>query len=138
MDIGKLVLTDTALNAIETGAWVDDFEDFPDIKLKVTGTQSKAARDLLSSLQEKQRISNKGKPLTADQLAAIMREVLAEVVLLDFAGFTSNGKPVKYDKTLAKEWITSRNGERFAGLVLRAAQQVDDRAEDFIKEAVKN
>ena len=138
MEIGKLVLSDEAVNVIENGAWVRDLDGLPGVGLKVTGLQSKAARDLLHGLQTSARAANKGKPLTNDQNAAIMREVLGSVVLLDFDGLTNNGEPVKFDRETVKGWLTSRNGETLASYVLAAAQKVDADASAYVEQVVKN
>ncbi|MCJ7461864.1 hypothetical protein, partial [Streptococcus suis] len=67
-----------------------------------------------------------------------MNEILAEQVLKDWEGIEDAGQPVPYDQALATKWITSRNGEKFASIVLRAAQMVDADANAFVEEAGKN
>lgn len=138
MDINNLILTDEALNVIDNGAWFDDFEEAPGLRLKVRGLQSDASRDLLNQKQAQARAKNRNKPLTDKQLAHCTREVLHEVVLLDWDGLKDGDKPIKYSQELAKKWIMSRNGERFAGLVIHAAQQIDAQAGDFVEEVTKN
>ncbi len=67
-----------------------------------------------------------------------MRQTLAEVVIKGWKGLTQGGKPVEFTPELAKSWITSRKGEKFAGMVLQAAQRVDDQANDFVQEVSEN
>lgn len=138
MELKHLVLTDDALNAIEKGTWVGDFDGHPDLAFKVLGWQSKESRDANAKEQEAARIANGGKPLDKEQFAACTRKVLADVILQDWRGLTDNGKPVKFDKAKAKEWLTSPNGERLAAIVLSAAQRVDANVYEYIEEASKN
>lgn len=138
MDINDLVLTDEALGVIDSGAWVGDLLEAPGLELKVCGLRSKDARRALEQKQAQARAKNRGKPLSDEQLAVCMRETLAEVVLKDWRGLSSGGEPVEYSREQAAKWLTSRNGERFAALVLQAAQQIDDQANSFVEAATKN
>lgn len=138
MDIKEIILTDEGLSAIDNGVWVGDLSGAPGLELLVTGVRAKEAQKTLEQKQAHLRLKNRGKPLTEEQLARAMRETLAEKVLKGWRGLTSNGDAVNYDQDLAAQWILSRNGEKFAGLVLQAAQRVDDQANDFAEEIVKN
>lgn len=138
MDINDLIMSDEALKVIDEGTWVGDFVDAPGLELLVTGLQSEAARKAIQQKQQVLRGKNRGRPLTDDQLAKVTKEVLYEVVLKDWRGLKSNGQELKYSKEQAKKWITSRNGEKFTGLVLEAAQRVDAEASDFVEEVTKN
>ncbi len=138
MDINEIILSDEALNAIDTGVWVDDIDGAPGLSLLVIGLSSKDAQKSIEQKQSAARLKNRGKALTTEQLAKAMRETLAEVVIKGWKGLTQNGKPVEFTPELAQKWISSRNGEKFAGMVLQAAQRVDDQANDFVKEASKN
>lgn len=138
MDINELVLTDEALALVDNGTWVGDLVGAPGVELQVCGFQSKEARDLLDKKQAQMRLKNRNKPLSAEQLARCTREVLAEVVLKDWRGLKSGGKDLPYSKELATKWLTSRNGEKLAVLVLQAAQTLDDSANDFVEGVSKN
>lgn len=138
MDINSLLTPDAELKVIDEGAWIDDLPDAPGLRLRVIGLTSKDARKAQEQKQAQLRQKNRGKPLTSDQLAQCTKEVLAEVVLKDWEGLTSDGKAVPYSKELAKQWIMSRNGERFTDLVLDAAQRLDRDAGDFVEEVSKN
>lgn len=138
MELKHLVLTDDALNAIEKGTWVGDFEGHPDLAFKVLGWQSKESRDANTKEQEAARIANGGKALGKDQYAECTRKVLAEVILQDWRGITDNGKPVKFDKKQAKDWLLSANGERLAAIVLSAAQRVDSNVYEYVEAVSKN
>lgn len=138
MELNEIVLTDEALNVIDSGAWVDDIEGAPGLRLFVIGLTSKDAKKALEQKQAALRMKNRGKQLTNEQLANCTREVLAEVVLKNWEGLTQDGKPVEFSPELAAKWILSRNGERFTGMVLQASQQVDANASEYIKEVSKN
>lgn len=138
MDIKDLVLSDEALNVIDKGTWVGDLDGAPGVELLVCGIGSKDAQKALGQKQAALRLKSRGKPLNEEQLAKAMRETLAEVVLKGWRGLKSDGKDLAYSPELAVEFITSRNGERFAGLVLQAAQRVDADASLLVEEATKN
>lgn len=138
MEINDLILSDEALSVIDNGTWVGDFDEAPGLELMVCGLQSVEAQKLLKQKQAQVRTKNRSKPLSEDQLANITKEVLYEIVLKDWRGLKSGGKDVAYSKEQAKQWIMSRNGERFTHLVLRAAQQVDAQASEFAAEVSKN
>lgn len=138
MDFNDLILSDAALNVIDGGTWMGDFDEAPGVKLLVTGMQADAAQKLMASKQAALRAKHKGKVLTTEQNTRVVQEVLAEVVLKDWQGLTQNGQPLPYSKELALQWLTSRNGEKFTGLVLNAAARVDAQAADLAKELEKN
>ena len=138
MDINSLVYTDEALKLIDEGTWIDDLKGAPGVSFKVQGFRSKAARDLMALRQAEARAKNQGEPVTEEQLAEITKEILYECVLHDWKGLTDGGKTIAYSKELAKKWITSRNGERFAALVIQAAHRVDGYAHDMVEEVLKN
>lgn len=138
MDINDLIISDEALKVIDEGTWVGDFIDAPGLELLVTGLQAESARKAIQQKQQALRGKNRGRTLADDQLAKVTKEVLYEVVLKDWRGLKSNGQELKYSKEQAKKWITSRNGEKFTGLVLEAAQRVDSEANDLIEEVKKN
>lgn len=138
MDINELVLTDEALHLVDHGTWVGDLTGAPGVELLVCGIQSQEAQKALEQKQEAQRLKNRGKPLTVNQLDRTMRETLHEVVLKDWKGLKKDGEPIPYSKEFAKEWIMSRNGRRFTDLVLRAAQTLDEQTNEFVEEVSKN
>lgn len=138
MEISKLVLSDAVIDAIDNGAWVDEIPSFDGIKLKVRGMNSEPVRKAMEAKQAEQRKKNKGEPLTPEQHKKITQEVLGEVVIQDWAGFTESEVPIAFDKKLAAKWISSRNGEKLASIVLWAAAQVDENAEKFVEKASKN
>lgn len=138
MDIQDLILSDDALAVIESGAWVGDFPEAPGVEVQVIGLTSKSARKALEAKQALMRMKGRGEPLTSEQLATCMREVLGEVVLLGWRGLKNGGVDVEFDRATAVQWMTSRNGERFADIVLRASQRVDNRSSDFVEKATKN
>ncbi|MDL5036850.1 hypothetical protein QRD40_10880 [Comamonas sp. Y6] len=138
MDINSIILSDAALSIIDNGTWVRNIDGMPGLGLNVCGLGSPEVQKLLNAKQTEMRTKNGGKPLSAEQLAKSLNETLAEVVLKDWEGLEDNGKPVAYAKATAKKWLTTRNGERFASIVLRAAQMVDADANSFVEKAGKN
>lgn len=138
MDINELVLTDEALALVDNGTWVGDLDGAPGVEFLVCGFQSKEARNLLEKKQAQARAKNRNKPLSIDQLTRCTREVLAEAVLKGWRGLKSGGKDLPYTKDAATKWLTSRNGEKLASLVLQAAQTLDDQANDFVVDVTKN
>lgn len=138
MDISKLITSDDQLKVIDEGVWVGDFADAPELELKVVGLRSNAARKATDEKHAKMRKRNRGKALTSEQLVQCTKEVLHEVVLKDWRGIKDGGKPVPYDRALAKQWIESRNGEVFTDLVLEAAQYLDRESSEFVEEVTKN
>lgn len=138
MEINSIILSDEALNALDNGAWVREIDGLPGVSLKVCGLSSPEAQKAINAKQAAMRAKNGGKPLAMEQLAKSVNETLAEVVLKDWEGFTDKGEPVPYSKALAKKWITARNGEKLAAIVLRTAQMVDADANAFVEEVGKN
>lgn len=138
MDINSIIVTDAGLDAIDNGAWVRDLAGMPGLELKVCGLTSEHVQKAITAKQADLRAKNKGKPLTAEQLSKSMNEILASHVLKDWRGLEENGEPLAYDQELATKWITSRNGEKFASTVLRAAQMLDADGNAFVEEAGKN
>lgn len=138
MDINDLILSDKALAVIDGGAWIGDFPEAPGLELLVTGMNSEKARKSLLNKQQVLRAKNRNRPLTDDQLAKITKEVMYEDVLQGWRGLTSGGKDVPYSKEMAKQFITSRGGEMFTALVLQAANQVSQEANELAEEVKKN
>lgn len=138
MDIKKLVLTAEALNLIDNGTWIGDLPGAPGVEFLVVGMRSTEVRKALEAEQVAVRADNAGSPLTAEQTAGCMERVLASHVLKDWKGLTDNGVEVPYSKELATKWLTSREGEKFAELVLLAVNRLDRNANDFVEVAAKN
>lgn len=136
MDIKNFVLSDAELGAVETGAWVGDLAGAPGLRLKVRGMGSKEARKTMERKQAEARAGKKkGKELSNEEVAKCIRETLADAVLLDWDGLTNNGEPLRYDSALARQFITGRNGEAFADLVMAAAKSLDESPAEFIEAA---
>lgn len=137
MDINELILSDAAVEGIETGAWVGDIPDLPGVRLKVLGSSAKAHVKANQAKLEAARKKSR-KDLSAEQAADCIREVLAEVTLVDWDGITDGGKSVKFDRELAKKWLTSRNGKKLADAVFWAAQKLDQDANSYVESVTKN
>lgn len=138
MDINQLVMSDEKAAVIEDGAWVGGFDEAPGVEFFVRGVSSDAVQQALAKAQIDARMKKNGEPLTPTELSSILSQVLAEVGLMDWRGLTDCGEPVKFDRELAKKWMTSRGGKRLALMVFDAARQIDDNAEKFIETVTKN
>lgn len=140
MDISEILLDEKTIAAIDDGVWIDDNPEAPGIRLKVRGWSSEKVQSLKSF--KERRASRKERDASGNLVHAaqirIIREVVAEAVLLDWEGLTEGGKPVPYSKELARKWLTSRTGDKFLGIVSEAATQVDNRLEDAAEELEKN
>lgn len=138
MDINDLILSDEALEVIDNGTWVGDFNEAPGLELFVLGLNSDDSQKAIRNKQQILRSKQRGRQLTDEQLAKITKEILHEVILKNWRGLKSDGKEVPYSKEQAKKWITSRNGEKFTSLVLKAAERVDAEANDYVEAVKKN
>ncbi len=138
MDINDLVLSDKALSVIDKGEWMEAGPEAPGVEFLVTGMQSESATKLMKQKMAHARKMSRGKALTNEQLSTITKEVLIEDVLKDWKGLESDGKPLAYSQELARKFILSRGGDRFTGMVLNAAQTLDETASSFVEEATKN
>jgi len=138
MDIKNLVVSNQALEAIDNGAWVDNIDNDPEFCMRVRGLRSDVVRKAREAKEAKKRASKRGKELTDEEKTVIFKEVLIEVVLLEWKGLDDEGTAVPYSQELAREWIMSRNGENFTTLVVGAAQSLDANPEEFIEAAAKN
>lgn len=140
MEIHELLLSEKAIAEIDDGVWIDDITEAPGLRLKVRGWSSEKVQSLKSF--KERRASRKERDASGNLVHAaqirIIRELVAEVILLDWDGLTEGGKPVPYSKELARKWLTSRTGDKFLGMVSDAATQVDNRLEDVAEELEKN
>lgn len=136
MDIKEFLISDDQLNIIDNGAWVP-VAGWDDVEFKVCGLTSKEAQKVMKKEQAAARQKNRGKELTIEQLANCTKKVLYNVILKDWKGLKQNGKDLPYSKELAKEWITSRNGEAFTEKVLDCSRIIDEDAADFVEEVTK-
>ena len=140
MEINEILLDEKTIAEIDDGIWIDDITDAPGVRLKVRGWSSEKVQSLKSF--KERRAPRKERDVTGNLSHAahirIIRELVAEVILLDWEGLTEAGKPIPYSKELARKWLTSRTGDKFLGMVSDAATQVDNRLEDVAEELEKN
>lgn len=139
MDINEILISEKAVEAVEDGHWIEDIMGAPDLKLKVRGLSSRKVQGYRDSklrrVARKDRDSNGN--VKAEVLAQITRDVLAEVVLLDW-NIKQDGQPVPFSKETARKWLTSRTGDRLVGFVTDAALQVDEMQNQTTEELEKN
>lgn len=122
------------------GQWVDDIPGLGDARLRVRGLKSPA---VIEAITRKERAVPRSKrerdgSIRSEDGVRILKDVLADIVLIDWQGFTDNGVAVPYDADTAKAWITNPDLEDFAEAVVWAAKVVDlghDAARD---ESIKN
>lgn len=141
MEISNVILSDESLAVVQDGAWIDGlFGLESDVRLKMRGMQSDEARNAIIVKYAKLREENKGKPLTNEQTTQAYLEVLAEVCLIDWDGFTKDGKPFPHDKDLALAWITSkdRKNSRFTNAAITGVNRIDNNSTDFVEQVSKN
>lgn len=138
MDINDLVLNEKALSVIDNGEWMPAGDEAPGVEFLVTGLQSEGSQKLMKQKIASARMKSRGKALTEEQYAAITKEVLVEETLKDWRGIKSDGKDLPYSKELARKFIMSRGGQRFAGMVLGAALRLDNEANAYVEEVTKN
>lgn len=111
----------------EGGIWVKDIPQCGDLELLVRGlatpiaVQTRARK--LRKVGRKER-DESGAPLMAVEMR-VMGETLAEVVLLDWRNFNTNGVPIPYSKETALKYCTDPNYTPFADAVTWAANSVD-------------
>lgn len=112
---------------IEAGRWVEDIPGMDDLRLRVRGLTSPTVTALRARKMRKVGKSgrNPDGTLKPEVELHIFGEVLFETVLLDWDGLTDNGKPIPFDKDLAKQWLSSPDYMPFADAVTWAAQVVD-------------
>lgn len=137
MDINELILSDAAVEGIETGAWVTNIPGMPDLRLKVLGASAKAHTKHHQKKIEELRKKNR-KPLTNEQMADALKETLGEITLIDWDGLTDGGEPVPFDREKAIKWTTSRNGKKFADAVFWCSQKLDEDSKEYVEEVTKN
>jgi len=104
MDIGEIRQRDTAFT---DGEWVGDLPGCGDMRVKVRAFQSPQVVSTwgrLSRAAPNDERQADGQ-LTEDAHARIDREVLLDVVLLDWDGLTDNGEPVPYSRDMARQFI---------------------------------
>lgn len=113
--------------AVAAGQWIGDLPGMEDARLCVRGLSSPSVVVLRSAKERK--VSKKGRnadgSLKPEIARAILGEVLFEGVLIDWDGFSEDGKSVPYDKALAEKWCTDPDYEPFADAVVYAAGIVD-------------
>lgn len=139
MDIKDILIPAKAVEAIEDGQWIDDIVGAPDLKLKVRGLTSRKVQNFRDS--KMRRVARKDRDqqgnIKPEIMAQITREVLAEVVLLDW-NITNNGKSIPFSKDMAKQWMATREGDKLVGFITDAALQVDDLQNQSTEDLEKN
>jgi hypothetical protein len=113
--------------AIEGGLWVSGAEvpALDDMRVKVRGLQSKAARDLIGRHERGGMDAGKA-----------VETVLAEYCLVDIENLTSGGEAIPVDEV--RQIIRQPAGEPLGLIILDAVRVVDARREADAEAAEKN
>lgn len=129
MDIDSLQVNP---EAISEGRWIKDLPQMGDLELLVRGMTSPQVIDLRRKKVQgvPRNMRNRDGSPHYSEMVRITTEVLHEAVLLDWKGLVQKGKPIKYDKDLAKLWLTDPRFRRFADAVVEAAEYVDNSSVD--------
>lgn len=138
MDINSIIFTPAGLDAFDNGAWVGDIPEAGNVKLKVRALGSPVVQRAINAKREKLREANKGDELTNEQSTQALYEVLAEVAIEDWSGFTSGPDELKFDRNLVVGWAKDRTGIKFMEMIFYAARQVDSNANAYAEKAEKN
>lgn len=113
--------------AVESGQWVENIPQMGDLRLKVRGFSSPT---VIAARTERERNvdasgRNRDGTVKSDVGMQITREVLIDVVLMDWDNLSSNGKKLKYSVDQAAEYLTNPDFTPFADAVAWAASFVD-------------
>lgn len=135
MDIKKIRKN---LDAIAKGVWVDNIPNAGGLQLLVRGMNAPEVREFRASLERAAPPEHRRRDgsITQEHALSILSETLLEKVLLDWEGLKDDGNEVKYNKALAKEWLTNPEYEDFGDAVVWAANFVD-RSRKTEEEAAK-
>jgi hypothetical protein len=112
---------------IAAGQWVDSIPGLEDAALRVRGLTCPAARAFRAKKERAAPDSDREADgmLNTEALRRILCETLLEVVLIDWKGLTSDGKPLAYARETAEQFLLDPDFEEFADWVTWAAHNVD-------------
>lgn len=125
---------------VQEGQWVEDIPGLGNVRLKVRGLSSIAAVSLRNRKEravpsvERERDGS----INTEAALRLMREVLADSVLLDWDNLTANGEEVPYSLEQAREWMNDPKMMPFQDGVTWAAQVVDKGVAEQKEELTKN
>lgn len=123
------------------GEWVDEIPDNPGLRLRVRSSNYKPFRVATAGLARRS-----GKTLNTDEglvgFSVSAGKPLAEHLLLDWDGVTSNGKAVKYDPDTAMAILTADDdfgiGAEYRRAVEWAGNKVAENLSKRTEEAAGN
>lgn len=128
------------LTASQDGQWVDDIPEMGQLRLKVRGDNSLKVVEIRQRKMRavpKNKRDRAGNPIFSE-LIRVTAEILHEEILLDWDGLTNDGKPVKYDVELAREWLTNPEYQDFADAVAWASKVVANGNDHLAEDAEGN
>jgi hypothetical protein len=135
-------LSDIALDSErqEKGAWVEEIPELEGLKLLVRGINNNDWRRLQAKLIEtmprKKRISGRIDP---DEQDRIQSTCLLSACLLDWDGLEDDdGKPIPYEKDMARKLLFEPEYRKFRDGVVWAANMVAEQTSEDQKEILGN
>jgi hypothetical protein len=135
-------LSDLALDPErqEKGAWVDDIPEMEGLRLLVRGTMNADWRRLQSKLLEAiPRKKRAGGRLDVDDTDRITQTLLLNACLLDWEGLEDDdGKPIPYNKDMARKLLFEPEYRAFRDGVVYAANIVAQNISEDQKETSGN
>lgn len=139
MDINDLVIPDAVVQKVESGVWIDDITDFPDLRLRVRGINSKTYQTEFS--RRLRMVPRKQRDRDGNPSVEAMREAQAlaahKFLLLEWSGIKDGDADVPYSADLAKKLLTNPNG-KLLDAVVWAARVADNEAADINGDIEKN
>lgn len=128
MDITKL---DRIERAERNGVWFD-FDEGARLKIARAGNR-RFQEALRARLRERSKMRDKP---ADDADETLFLETLAESVLVDWDGFTSNGQPLPYSREAALDLLT--RFQRIRDFVMKKSDEMERFTEAANEEAEKN
>lgn len=127
------------IDRMNNGGWVDDIPNMEGLRVKTRGDQNPEYRKkmniLIDMLPRKKKMNGRIDPIEQDRIMGIC---LLETCLLDWDGLMENGKPLAFDKELAKELISNPEYGKFRTAFSHAASVVAEQTDGEIKEDSSN
>jgi hypothetical protein len=124
----------------EKGAWVEDIPELEGLKLLVRGINNSDWRRLqarlIETLPRKKRLAGR---IDTDEQDRIQSTCLMNTCLVDWDGLeTDDGKPIPYDKDMARKLLFEPEYRKFRDGVVWAANIVAEQTADDQKEILGN
>jgi hypothetical protein len=127
------------VDRLNNGGWVNEIPGMEGFRVKTRGDENPEYRKkmsiLIDMLPRKKKLGGRIDPIEQDR---IIGTCLLETCLLDWDGLIEDGKPVPFDKALAKEMMHDPAYGRFRRAFAHAASVVAETTDGEIKEDAGN